>query len=404
MFFSAFFSASETALTSISELRARHLLKKGKGRKDSLVLWIEHPQKVLTTILIGNNIANIFASVDATVIAQTIIQNNVLALAGGIMTFVILIFGELTPKTFAKQNADLIAPALIRLLEPFYYIFYPFTVVMLFLAKNITFESSNLNSNLLTEDELEFMVEESKKEGVINEDKHKMLKNIFDMSDTIAREIMTQRLDIKSISDKLQIESAMKAFAKFGHSRMPVYEKDIDNILGILNIRDLISDYYNIRNDNVKKHMKQATFIPETKPILQLLKEMQNKRLQFVVVLDEYGGTSGLITVEDIIEEIVGEIEDEDDKTEEDFRKMKDGSYIINCRMSFDDFVEKFLSDEFEEFERTDFDTIGGFIMSQAGCIPKVGAVIDYKQLNFTVVSANASKLISVKLKVTPAL
>jgi len=122
------------------------------------VLWIEHPQKVLTTILIGNNIANIFASVDATVIAQTIIQNNVLALAGGIMTFVILIFGELTPKTFAKQNADLIAPALIRLLEPFYYIFYPFTVVMLFLAKNITFESSNLNSNLLTEDELEFMV------------------------------------------------------------------------------------------------------------------------------------------------------------------------------------------------------------------------------------------------------
>ena len=148
--------------------------------------------------------------------------------------------------------------------------------------------------------------------------------------------------------------------------------------------------------------MKQAIFIPETKPIFQLLKEMQNKRLPFVVVLDEYGGTSGIITIEDIIEEIVGEIEDEDDTTEIDFKMMKDGSYLINCRMSFDDFAEKFLSDEFEEFERTDFDTIGGFIMSQAGCIPKVGAIISYKQLRFTVVSANASKLIRVKLEIEP--
>ncbi len=400
--FSAFFSASETALTSISELKARHLVKKGKGRKDSLMLWIEHPKKVLTTILIGNNIANVFASVDATVITQKIIQNNVLALAGGVMTFVILVFGEVTPKTFAKQNADLIAPALIRLLEPFYYIFYPLTVVMRFLAGNMSFESAGMNSNLLTEDELEFMVEEGKKEGVINEDKHKMLKNIFDMSDTIAREIMTQRLDIKSVPDSLQIENAIKAFAEFGHSRIPVYKKNIDNILGILNIRDLIADFYNIRNDNVKKHMKQVIFIPETKPIFQLLKEMQNKRLPLVVVLDEYGGTSGIITIEDIIEEIVGEIEDEDDTTEIDFKMMKDGSYLINCRMSFDDFAEKFLSDEFEEFERTDFDTIGGFIMSQAGCIPKVGAIISYKQLRFTVVSANASKLIRVKLEIEP--
>ena len=386
---------------SISELKARHIIKKNKKGNSSLKLWIDHPKKMLTAILIGNNIANVFASVYATVIAQKIIGNSVVAIAGGIMTLLILIFGEITPKTFAKQHANIIAPIAARLLKPFYYIFYPITMVLRYIAKNMTFESQIGNkTGLLTEDELEFMVEMGKNEGVLNADKHKMIKNIFDMGDTIAREIMTPRPDIKAADASMSVEEVIKLFAKYGHSRMPVYEDSRDNILGIINLRDLIAQYPDIKNDNVKKHMKDAVFVPETKSIFKLLKEMQNKKIHLVIVLDEYGGTSGITTVEDIIEEIVGEIEDEDDSVKIDVRKVKDGSYIINSRMSFDDFVEKFNLEEFEDIERTDFDTVGGFIMYLDDSIPKIGAVIKYKNLRFTVLDADANRLLKVKLEI----
>ncbi len=356
---------------------------------------------MLTAILIGNNIANVFASVYATVIAQKIIGNNVVAIAGGIMTLLILIFGEITPKTFAKQHASIIAPIAARLLKPFYYIFYPITMVLRYIARNMTFESQTGDKpSLLTEDELEFMVEMGRNEGVINADKHKMIKNIFDMGDTIAREIMTPRPDIKAADADMSVEEVIKLFAKYGHSRMPVYEDSRDNILGVINLRDLIAQYPDIKDDNVKKHMKDAVFVPETKSIFKLLKEMQNKKIHIVIVLDEYGGTAGITTVEDIIEEIVGEIEDEDDSVKIDVRKAKDGSYIINSRMSFDDFVEKFSLEEFEDIERTDFDTVGGFIMYLADSIPRIGAVIRYKNFRFTVLDADVNRLLKVKLEI----
>ncbi len=376
-------------------------MKKNKKGNSSLKLWIDHPKKMLTAILIGNNIANVFASVYATVIAQKIIGNNVVAIAGGIMTLLILIFGEITPKTFAKQHASIIAPIAARLLKPFYYIFYPITMVLRYIARNMTFESQTGDKpSLLTEDELEFMVEMGRNEGVINADKHKMIKNIFDMGDTIAREIMTPRPDIKAADADMSVEEVIKLFAKYGHSRMPVYEDSRDNILGVINLRDLIAQYPDIKDDNVKKHMKDAVFVPETKSIFKLLKEMQNKKIHIVIVLDEYGGTAGITTVEDIIEEIVGEIEDEDDSVKIDVRKAKDGSYIINSRMSFDDFVEKFSLEEFEDIERTDFDTVGGFIMYLADSIPRIGAVIRYKNFRFTVLDADVNRLLKVKLEI----
>jgi len=355
---------------------------------------------MLTAILIGNNIANVFASVDAAVMVQKLLGSNVVAISGGLMTLIILVFGEITPKTFAKQNADVIAPIAAGLLKPFYYLLYPLTVVMRSIAKNMAFESRVGKSSLLTEDELEFMVEMGKNEGVINADKHKMIKNIFDMGDTIAREIMTPRPDIKAANADMNVEMAVNLFAKYGHSRMPVYEKSIDNILGIINLRDLIAEYPDIKNDNVKNHMKEAFFVPETKSIFKLLKEMQSRKIHIVVVLDEYGGTSGIITVEDVIEEIVGEIEDEDDKSKVDVRKAEDGSYIINSRMSFDDFVEQFNLTEFEESEKTDFDTVGGFIMYLADSIPRVGSQIKYKNLRFTVLDVDANRILTVKLEI----
>lgn len=403
--FSGFFSATETALTSLSELKVKHILQeKGEKAKD-LELWLLHPNKVLNTILIGNNIVNILGSVVAAELSVKIFGDSSIAITTGVMTFLVLIFGEITPKTFAKHNPEKISLLSMKLLKLFFFIFYPVSYSMnKFVKLLIKIAGGDVDKEApkITEDEIEFFISVGEKEGVLENQKKEMLHNIFEISDTLAKEVMVPRPDLVSIRYGTPIDDVIDIITKSEYSRIPVYENKLDNILGILYVKDFLKYIkQDIKGIDIKAILRKPYFVPSTKRIDDLLREFQLNRIHFAVVIDEYGGVDGIVTLEDILEEIVGEIRDEYDKDEVDeVVKVGEDSYEINPMMDIDDFREFFnieISDDDEDEE--EYETLSGLIFEMAGKIPNVGDKYIYNNLELEVKEKDGRRLKKVSVK-----
>ncbi len=410
---SAFFSATETALTSLSSLKAKHL-RENSGRSGHILdLWLHSPQRVLAAVLIGGNLVNIFAAVYADNLVQKYFGVNAVELVSAIMTIIIVLFSEIIPKTFAKNYATKIAIPTLNIFRVFYWALFPLTWIISTIASLISSLWGNKNAKVMpqiTEEELEFFINVGEEEGVIAEQKHEMLSGIFELGDTVVREIMVHRIDLTALAHTTKLSEAPAVFRETGLSRLPIYEDRIDNIIGILHIKDVMfsmnrhRDNPNFWESPVVEFKREAVFVPESKPVDQLFQELRKQRQHMAIVLDEYGGTSGLVTMEDIFEEIVGEVRDEFDNEEDAIRPTQIANqYLVECKVHIDDFCDFFdleINTISDGNPASEYDTLGGLIIHHFGQIPKIGDKLTIHQVNLEVVEVSRRRVRRVLAKI----
>jgi len=389
---SGFFSSSETALFSISNIKALHIAKDGSKTGQLILRMKKDSHTLLTTILIGNNLVNIGASAVATSIAISYFKSNAVGIATGIMTILILVFGEIFPKSFANNNNVLVARVVIYPLFWLSKLSYPFIYILNFIprlqgVKNISHET-------VTEDELMTMVEVVKEDGEIKEEEKELITNIFEFDDTSCSEIMTPRADmfVIDVSQTMDIEYILKT----GFSRIPVIEDTIDNVVGIVHIKDLFVSFQklcatnSVKSMDVKLIMKKPYFIPESKKLDSLLQDFKQKKNHMAVVVDEHGGISGIVTLEDVIEEIFGEIIDETDRLTPDIVKLKGNKWLVAGKIDIDD-LNKEINIKIPESGI--YDTFSGFFLERIDRIPKAGESIIVNQWSITVKEMDGNRI-----------
>ena len=370
---SAFFSSAETALTTVNRIRMRSLADEGNKRAKMVLKITDNSGKMLSAILIGNNIVNLSASSLTTTIAITFGAPMAVAIATGIITVLILIFGEITPKTVATINSDKLSLVYAYPIHFIMTIVTPISIVINLLARVIFFiirVDPNAKPDAITEEELRTIVDVSHESGVIEEEEREMIKNVFDLGDARAKDVMVPRVNVIFADVDSTYSELIELFREHKFTRLPVYEETTDNVIGTINMKDLLL-YDNTREFQVREFLRDAYFTYEHKNISELLVEMREASYNIAIVLDEYGETAGLITLEDILEEIVGEIHDEYDEYEEDelLTRINDFEYILEGSISLDD-----LDDRLElKLESEEYDSLGGFIIERLDRHPEVG-------------------------------
>lgn len=384
LFASALLSASETAITSLGTLKAKHLLDSDDRASRQLNLWLNHPGRVLTAILIFNNVVNILATVIVTDLATRFSGSHALGIATGISTLLVLIFGEIVPKSYARTHSDQMAVPALRLVYLIYLLSMPLVWAFAeFAAWIVKLGGVKKDTPPITEEELEYLVNVGERAGVLEETKKEMIVGVFEFSETKVREIMTPRPDIWWLKIDSTYDDALKLAIESGMSRIPICSGDgIDHVVGILLVKDLLR-VARVNGQGkaafaLKDIMRHPFFIPESKLIMDVFKELKSSKQHIAVVIDEHGGTAGLITMEDILEEIVGEIQDEYDTEEAEIIELDSGIYDIAGSYHTDEFLEFFDIDPNDVTEKPEegIDTIGGWITSLLGELPEVGKTV----------------------------
>ena len=395
---SAFFSCSETALTTVNKIRIRALIEEGNKRAVILNQVTENSGKMLSAILIGNNIVNISASSLATVLATRLLGNAGVGIATGVLTILILIFGEITPKTLATIHAEKIS----LFVGPIFY-------GLMFLLTPIIFLVNKLSTGLLlllrvnpndkiatiTETELRTLVDVSHEEGVLETEEHEIISNLFDFGDARAKDVMVPRIDMTMLEVSASYEELLSTFEEFRFTRIPIYEETTDNVIGIINMKDVLL-FPKGESFSIRSILRESYFTYETKKISELMLEMRKASVNIVIVLDEYGVTAGLITLEDLLEEIVGDIRDEFDEDEdEEISLLSDGSYQIDGQIKLDE-VNDLLD---IHLKSDDYDSIGGYIIETLDRLPEVNDSIHVYGYTFIVDSLDKNRIEKVRIK-----
>lgn len=399
---SAFFSGAETALFSLNKLHLKKLQRKEQTLQvESIVKLLDDPQKTLITILIGNMFVNITASSLATYLAIKLFGNIGVGIASGFMVFMILVFGEVVPKSLAITQAEKISKRVARTIELLSMILFPLVKLLKLLINglyNLFRMNKNRGKKEITEEDLITLINVGKDEGVIEEQEKKMIKNIFEFGDTTVKEVMIPRVDIDFAPHDISLTSIVNMIKKSGHSRIPVYEGTIDNIIGILYVKDILKIYRELFQlkeiFDVKKILRKAYFVPENKKIDELLDIFQKDRIQIAIVIDEYSGTDGLVTMEDVLEEIVGEIIDEYDKEIELFKKIDENTFIADGMINIDK-INEVLHVKIPE---DDFETLGGFIYKLIEKVPREEEEIIYKNIKIIIKRVIKNRIKRVKI------
>jgi len=400
---SAFFSSSETALFSLNKLQLKKMQQKeGENQQvKSIIKLLDDPQRTLIAILTGNMFVNVAASSLATYLAIKLFGDIGTSIATGAMIFLILVFGEIVPKSLAVANAEKISRKVAKLIDIIASIILPlikFFKIIINLLFYFIGKKTVKRKKEITEDDLISLIDVGKDEGVIEEEEKEMIRNIFEFGNTTVKEVMVPRVDIACIPSNTKLGSVLYLIKKVGHSRIPVYEGTIDNIIGILYAKDLLAVYeqwYKVKEKfDLKKILRKAYFVPQNKKIDDLLDIFQRDRIQIAIVIDEYGGTAGLITLEDLVEEIVGEIIDEYDKETKLYEIIDDNTVIVDGMIDIDK-INKLLNIEIPE---NDFETLGGFIYDLMGRIPKKGEKIEYQQLQIIIEQVVKNRIKKVKI------
>lgn len=381
LMFSAFFSSCETALSTSNIIRLKgYVEEKRKGARKALYL-AEKFDVTLITLLVGNNLVNIGATTIAAYILSQLFTNptvyNLINTFG--MTIIVLIFGEILPKSYAKEHPESFALRVSGVLYFIQKILWPFSFIF-YKLRGLMIKKSNKKMPQVTEEELESIIEAMEDDGVIENDNAELMQNALDINDTTVYEIMTPRVDVVAVSVDEDIESIKNVFFEYQYSRIPVYDKDKDNMIGILRERDFLTAYISQKNENIniRKIMSSPYFVSKETKVDDLIKEMQDVKKHFAIVLDEYGGTSGIVTMEDALEELVGEIYDEyDDVPELDFdlQKITDNKYQINPEMEIEDLFEELNLGKTPE---SSYHNVGGLVYELCEEPPFKGKVVTY--------------------------
>ena len=385
---SAFFSASETALMSISKIDARHMVDQNIKNAKIVSKLVEDPNKLLGAILVGNNIVNIGASSLATVVATGIFGTAgaglAAAIATGVMTLLVLIFGEITPKSLSTQKSQEVACFVARPISLVVLIFNPVVKVLMFISNLIIrlFGGKiDTSKPFITTDELKTIVTVSHEEGVLEEEEKEMIYNVFGFGDSYTKDVMIPRTDMIAVDVNATYDEIIELYKQEQFSRMPVYQESHDNIIGVIYMKDLLLKQFDPKDFVISDFLRDVYFVHEFKRIDELFKEMRSKKIGMAIVVDEYGGTSGIVTLEDLIEEIVGDIDDEYDMTEDSFVKIADQEYLVDGSFRISDF-----NDELNlNISSNEFDSIGGFIIGLLDRFPDEGEVVVYDDITFKV-------------------
>ena len=394
---SAFFSSAETALMTSNKLRIRNLAENGDKRAEKVLEITANTDKMLSAILIGNNIVNLSASALSTTLTLKVFGSSLVGVATGVLTFLILVFGEITPKNVASKNAEDMALKYIGIISVLVIVLTPVIYVVNKVAGIVIslFVKNNDDNNMVTEDELRAMVEVSHEDGVIEKEEKKMIVNVVDFGDTVAGDIMLPRVDMVMVSVESSYGEILKIFREERYTRIPVYEESPDNVIGILNVKDflLIEDKENF---SVKEHLREPLYTYEYKKTSSLMVDMRKTGANIVIVLDEYGTTVGLITLEDMLEEIVGEIRDEFDADEDEgITKISETEYLIDGSTNLDDVNDRIGL----ELSSEEYESIGGIIMEKLGRLPVEGEVITFDNIILTVKKMDHARIEKVGLK-----
>jgi CBS domain containing-hemolysin-like protein len=406
---SAWFSATETALTSLSESQARKLAEE----KSSLALriWRKRPFRVLTALLIANTLVNLTAAALATHAAATLFPVQwvggewsagwLIAGAVGVSTFLVLTLGEVSPKTLGKRSAHKLARPLMTMFLVPYALLFPITFVLTKLARGVVGllgADSEQGEPFVTAEDIEYMIDMGAREGSFSEDRERLLRSVFEFSDTLVRELMIPRTDIVSVAMKVGLDEIIETLVACGHSRLPVYEGNVDEIVGLFYAKDVLTVMASGRTEkfHVRDYLRRPYFVPETKRVADLLAEFQSGRMHMAIVVDEFGGTAGLITLEDIIEEIFGDIQDEYDIEPAQMVRLNARTVRADARVPIDE-IEEFFSMDLPD--HPDYESLGGFLMSQAGGVPEPGQEVLWEGLRFRVLDADPKKVITVLIE-----
>ena len=393
--FSAFFSATEIAFSSLNQIKIKHLAQNGhRGAKRTLVLS-ENFDKVLTTILIGNNIVNIGAASLATVLFVSYWGEDAgVTISTAVMTTLVLIFGEITPKSIAKKIPETYALTVTPILMLLMFILTPLNIVFSFWGRFINKLFKLQKEIATTEDELLTYVSEVQQEGGINENEGDLIRSVIDFDDLIVEEIFTPRVNVIAISENDDLKKITHAFRHSGYSRLPVYDTNIDHIIGIINHKD----FYNrvlLEKQALDTIIKPPVFVTEYMKVSNLLELLQEHKSHMAIVKDEFGGTLGIVTMEDILEEIVGDIWDEHDEIIEQMIRIDDKNYRVKGNADLEDIFEELGIDE-----ELEFSTVNGWAQDELGKIPSIGEVFNYKNLTVTITSADTKKVLEVNIEV----
>lgn len=396
---SAFFSSSETALTTVNLIRIRNLADNGNKAAFWVLKARRDQSKMLGAILIGNNVVNLSASAILTVLVTDVLGSEAVGAATGILTLLVLLFGEVTPKTVATLDAEKNALRFAHLICVFMTILTPVIYIVNLLSRGvlrILGVDPEKPADSFTEDELRTIVEVGHEKGVIESEEKEMINNVFDLGDSVARDIMVPRIDMALVDVEASYEELMDIFRKDHYTRLPVYEENTDNIIGIINMKDLIlledREHFSIRD-----YLRQPLFTFESKKLSELMIEMRKTSNNIVIVSNEYGATAGLITLEDILEEIVGDIRDEFDEDEEDeLKELSEGEYMADGSMNLDDFNDRLGLD----LQSEDFDSVGGFMIDRLEHLPKEGEEVDTDKVRLVVEKVNKNRISNVHIYV----
>ena len=394
---SGFFSMSETALMALSKIRIRHMVEEGVKGAKLVEKLTEDPNKLLGAILIGNNIVNILASSLATTLFVSLVGPSGVGVATAVMTVLVLIFGEITPKSIAKQKAEEVSLKVSKPINIIVKILKPFIGIFSFISSlfiRLLGGDPKATEPFITEEELRTMVGVSEEEGVLEDVEKEMIFNVFDFADSQAKDVMVQRVDIVAVDTEATYEEVLEVIKTEQFSRIPVYNQTIDDIVGVLYVKDLIIAGQNKEGFKVSDYMREPYYTFEFKKIKELFNEMKKTRNHLSVVLDEYGGTVRIVTIEDLIEEVFGDIEDEYDDYDKEIEVVKEDEYIVDGSAKLDDISELIGVN----MESKEFDSVGGLIIGELGRFPDNKEEVTLNKIRFVVEEVDKNRIKKVRI------
>lgn len=395
LLFSAFFSSSEIAYVVSNKIKIEIRARKKSLSAQTSKYFLKNPQIFFSTILIANNIVNIaFASL-ATIYLTSRYQFNDLEILL-IATILLLIIGEIIPKYIARESADLLFKIVSLPIRFFTFLFYPFVKITASLSSFLTRRKELENEEvkqLFDKEDLQLLISESSDAGVVDERESGIISKIIDLKEQKVYECMTPRTDLVGVEINSTIQSVLEVFIDSGYSKLPVFEENLDNIRGLILAKDLFK-----KPENIRSIMREPIFVPETKKTLEMLNELLEKGISIAIVVDEFGGTAGIITVEDMIEEMLGEIQDEYDEEEVIIKKINENTFVFSGKVEIDRINEDFSLD----IPAGDYETIAGYIIAELGRIPAKGEMFTIENLTFTVIRSNKTRVDLIKLFVEP--
>ena len=385
IFLSGFFSSTETAFSSLNRIRLKNLVATEKKKYAKVHFLSEHFDALISTILIGNNIVNITASTLATMMFAALISNQNVAgiVSTAVITVVVLIFGEVMPKSLAKRSPEYFARVTAPFILALYYVLFPFVWLMGLLQKLLAKIFKKKGNENITDEELITYVDEAQTEGGLDEYEGDLIRSAIEFDSMTVKDVFTPRVDVEAVGIDDSMAEVMKVFKESGYSRLPVYKENVDTIVGVVNLKDFYEAYIDGVSKFSKVVAKNVIYVPDTMKISDVLRKLQMAKMHLAIVADEFGGTMGIVTLEDILEQLVGEIWDERDEIVESFVKLADGKFIVLGDTNLEEFFEYFdVNKDGAEFDTV---TLSGYIAFALGRLPQVGDIVNFENLAITV-------------------